>query len=343
MDKTLEALTRAYQEVKEGKFIIPEEIPANERTAFHGAAAAAAKAGKSHFTFGGKKHPVTMKKDTAKAIADKTECPQCEGKGCDHCDGKGFHENVEMQKDDVVLKPKKKLKGKDDPTTVKGETATMNPKKESDKATTENIRSADKKPEVYVAPDGKKHTRMVPVDKNIVKKESVDMSIREKLLSVLENRGEHTKGATAPETMDDQYKGAGAKKMKDDNKDTGEYQGLEKQSHDDASKAGRITKAAAPNPTDKNATGDKNVVNPVKDTTKVGKGSPEVKESFSQTVKSIADAYQSMYEMDEGACVREMKKLYASNCAKNEMYNKVQEKYGCSKEKFESLYAQYCK
>ena len=52
------------------KYHIPEDIPANERTAFHGAAAAAAKAGKKNFNFGGKTHPVTMKKDTAKAIAD---------------------------------------------------------------------------------------------------------------------------------------------------------------------------------------------------------------------------------------------------------------------------------
>ena len=50
------------------KYHIPEDIPANERTAFHGAAAAAAKAGKKNFNFGGKTHPVTMKKDTAKAI-----------------------------------------------------------------------------------------------------------------------------------------------------------------------------------------------------------------------------------------------------------------------------------
>ena len=51
-------------------FEIPEDIPANERTAFHGAAAGAHKAGKTHFTFQGKKYPVTMKKDTAQAIAD---------------------------------------------------------------------------------------------------------------------------------------------------------------------------------------------------------------------------------------------------------------------------------
>jgi hypothetical protein len=58
------------QTVQESKFLIPEEIPAQERTAFHGAAAAAHKAGKSHFNFAGKKHPVTMKKDTANAISD---------------------------------------------------------------------------------------------------------------------------------------------------------------------------------------------------------------------------------------------------------------------------------
>lgn len=48
-------------------------------------------------------------------------------------------------------------------------------------------------------------------------------------------------------------------------------------------------------------------------------------------------------ELDEKACVREMKKLHASACSKNEMYKRCNEKYGCTKEKFESLYASYCK
>ena len=55
------------------KYHIPEDIPANERTAFHGAAAAAAKQNKKSFSFGGKTHPVTMKKDTATKIADQKE------------------------------------------------------------------------------------------------------------------------------------------------------------------------------------------------------------------------------------------------------------------------------
>lgn len=27
---------------------------------------------------------------------EKTECPQCEGKGCDHCEGKGYHTAEEL-------------------------------------------------------------------------------------------------------------------------------------------------------------------------------------------------------------------------------------------------------
>ena len=48
-------------------------------------------------------------------------------------------------------------------------------------------------------------------------------------------------------------------------------------------------------------------------------------------------------DMDEAGCVGEMKKLHAAACPKNEMYKKCNEKYGCSKAKFEALYAQYCK
>jgi len=120
MELNFKTLASAYLSVLEGyDFIIPEDVPANERTAFHGAAAAAHKAGKSHFDFGGKKYPVTMKKDAAKAINSDTQkeakedepeastevdgndekeagmkkvpCPKCEGKGCAHCDDKGYH------------------------------------------------------------------------------------------------------------------------------------------------------------------------------------------------------------------------------------------------------------
>ena len=271
MKKTIEALARAYQEVKEGRFVIPEEVPANERTAFHGAAAAAYKDGKTHFNFGGKKYPVTMKKDTATAIAD---------------DVKEDVENEMMHNDKVILKSKKKKKGEDDPDGENSETAVMNPKNE-------NVRTADKKPEMYIGRDGKKHVRMVPVDREVIKtkRESTDMSIREKLLSVLESdRAAHYKGATKPEEYDEKSKSSkGAMDMLNTPKEVGADI---KKATDDNAKAEKKAKVSPKNSTDKDVKGDMKIINPVVDITqKAG-----MKESFSKTVKSIATAYQSMYE-----------------------------------------------
>ena len=115
----IERMARAWQEVTENRFVIPEEIPANERTAFHGAAAAAAKAGKKSFSFAGKTHPVTMKKDTATKIADQKE-------------------NMDDDKEERMHSTDKT---KNAPVKKKaGDTATMNPKVEADKkATTESV------------------------------------------------------------------------------------------------------------------------------------------------------------------------------------------------------------
>jgi hypothetical protein len=99
MEKKTEAVSES--------FLIPEDIPQQERTAFHGAAAAAHKAGKTSFNFGGKKHPVTMKKDAANAIADQKE---------------GIVDKAKMKKDkaeakggdkegDVEMNPKMKKEG----------------------------------------------------------------------------------------------------------------------------------------------------------------------------------------------------------------------------------------
>ena len=144
---------------------------------------------------------------------------------------------------------KKAISKKKDPQGENGDTATMNPKKES--------------------------------------------TIRSKLLSIFESdRAKHYKGAAEAETMDDKYKGAGAKKMAKDHK--GPTVDIEKQSHDDASKAGRAvkSKAKARNGSDAINSGDQNIVNPVKDTTKAGKGESTVKEDIKKTI----DAYMSMYE-----------------------------------------------
>lgn len=120
------------QTVQENKFLIPEEIPAQERTAFHGAAAGAHKAGKSHFSFAGKKYPVTMKKDTANAIADQKE---------------GYYKDMEIKRQDKEMdaKPVPAKKKKDAKGGGKEGDIEMNPKMDSEKKTEQKeskIRSA---------------------------------------------------------------------------------------------------------------------------------------------------------------------------------------------------------
>ena len=61
---------------------VPESILDDDVSHFMGAAAAAKKAGKSHFDFGGKKYKVTMKHDTAKKVDESAECPTCEDGEC---------------------------------------------------------------------------------------------------------------------------------------------------------------------------------------------------------------------------------------------------------------------
>lgn len=117
------------------------------------------------------------------------------------------------------------------------------------------------------------------------KKES---TFRDKLMSVLENdRAKHYKGATEPQDKDLGMSPT-AKKMKDDQMASKTVDDTEEKGHDDASKAGRATKTAPKNRTDKNAPGDKSVVKPVQDVTKQG--------GFKEMVNAIAKAHQSMYE-----------------------------------------------
>jgi len=94
--------------------------------------------------------------------------------------------------------------------------------------------------------------------------EQKESTIREKLLAVLENK--QTKGATKPETMDDQLKGKGAKDMVNQPK---EVDDTEEKGHDDASKAGKVTKPAkGRNGGDQVRSGDQNIVNKVVDALK---------------------------------------------------------------------------
>ena len=286
-------------------YVIPEEIPANERTAFHGAAAAASKAGKKSFKFNGKTHPVTMKKDTAKAITSQNETS---------------HDDSEMDPEDKKEKLKKK-NGK----SMKGDTAEMNPKmgdenkkgaameqkefKEDvklDEVSTHTMKGLEPKfstgvflPKSTVAralgpgnkvrknfqqfhvfdnkKDAEKKAKQIGGRVIIGRGEDKgkyasvkEFTIRDKLMMVLEgDRAKHYKGATEPETMDDKLKGAGAKKMKSDYEGNAADPDLVSKGHDDASKAGKVTKPAKKRATDKDQ-GDKKFINEPEDITKKG-------------------------------------------------------------------------
>ena len=83
---------------------------------------------------------------------------------------------------------------------------------------------------------------------------------------IMEKRDMHTKGATEPEAIDSKDS-PGGKKMKADVMQGAKMDDTEEKGHDDASKAGRITKTA-PGRNGDNKAGDKTVVNPPEDITK---------------------------------------------------------------------------
>lgn len=245
--------------IQEAKFVIPEEIPANERTAFHGAAAAAAKAGKKSFDFGGKSHPVTMAKDTAHKIADDTQKEMSSKekmkKGLyNDTQKEGMYKDMDTEKsepnprtDDKVKADAKKRKGTKDEITV-------NPKMEKETGS------------------------------SMEQKES---TIREKLVNVLsEKRDDHYKSATKPETMDDKLKGKGAKDMVDQ---PTEIDDTEKKGHDDSVKAGRAGPAQA-----KPRSGGDNVK---KGDTKIVPGGTPTK-NLTKTMEAYASMYEKIDHHD---------------------------------------------
>jgi len=79
---------------------------------------------------------------------------------------------------------------------------------------------------------------------------------------ILEKRDMHMKGATKPEEMMDN-ESQKSKEFADMHKAGAKMDDTEEKGHQDASKAGRATQAAAARPGD-NKSGDKNIINPVK-------------------------------------------------------------------------------
>ncbi len=161
------------------KYHIPEDIPANERTAFHGAAADAAKKGKKSFNFGGKTHPVTMKKDLANKIADQKEADD-------------YHYSTGER---VKKKEKKESVGK-----TAGDKSYFHLQKAKELAKKDG-HDYDKLPQYSRTDNKHKDHYHDMAKKESVKKEST-MTFREKLMSLFEgDRAAHYKGATEPEPM----------------------------------------------------------------------------------------------------------------------------------------------
>ena len=166
------------------KYHIPEDIPANERTAFHGAAADAAKKGKKNFGFGGKTHPVTMKKDTANKIADQKEADD-------------YHYSTGER---VKKKEKKESVGK-----TAGDKSYFHLQRAKELAKKDG-HDYDKLPQYDRTHDKHKDHYHDMAKKESVKKEST-MTFREKLMSLYEgDRAAHYKGATKPEEYDEKQK-----------------------------------------------------------------------------------------------------------------------------------------
>jgi len=140
--------------------------------------------------------------------------------------------------------------------------------------------SADKKPEKYHDQDGKERTRMVPTKKKKKDKDEgdIDMNpklekgsntateqkesrIRTALKGILEKKENHSPNKDKAEKPEDALKGQGAKDMMNQPK---EIDDTEEKGHDDASKAGRVTKPAKQrNGGDQVRSGDQKVVNPI--------------------------------------------------------------------------------
>jgi len=267
----------AYAQVNESKFLIPEEIPTQERTAFMGAAAAAHKAGQSHFNFGGKKHKVTMQPSTAKAIADQKESVDLDKTNADKAvahdcathvkheswgygeciagehtiietsEGQGYVSHYDVMFEHGV---EQNVDVKD--LTVLQEMSHSHSKKKKEDVDIEMNPKKDKK--------GDKNTDTV-AQPAAESRWPIYARIQEKYA----DRAKHYAKSAPPEGWDEKEKNnKGAmdmrKDMKADSPDESPYK--EKDGHDDASKAGRVGPKAKGRPND-NKQGDKKVINPV--------------------------------------------------------------------------------
>ena len=120
--------------------------------------------------------------------------------------------------------------------------------------------------------------------------EQKESRIRQALKSVLEAEN-HSPNKDKAEKPEDALKGAGAKRMAADMK--GPTVDIEKQSHDDAAKAGRAGPGRKMRTND-NKAGDSKIINQPVDATKSAKGDAMVKSESYDNLSGLKSAYESM-------------------------------------------------
>ena len=192
---------------------------------------------------------LNKKKKTDEA---KTECPKCDGKGCDHCDNKGYH-TEEAPADPVKKAPARKGdKANADPA----------PKKVAEEAELEEAKMGDsgwKKSEVHKDAQGNviktknvaKHlAKKGAAQASSLKKEEADWladlaAKLDEIEELSEKKDKHTKGATEPEGLLDK-ESPKSKEFVDQHKVDNTYTDFEEKGHDDVSKAGRAVKSQSP-------------------------------------------------------------------------------------------------
>lgn len=252
-------------------YVIPEDVPVDERDMFMAKAAAAHKAGQSHFTMNGKKHPVTMKKDTAKAVNSSTNEDTHKSADkkpemyVDPNDGKKKvrmvpHDKAKKDKDEDEMDENKKMAlqkalQKSAAPSAKGKAAVTLPKPPF---------KVPAKEEVEESTDANQELEM---HTEYVKPNSVS-KIKDAMIQMWQeanDRAMHMKGATKPEEMKDKSKSSkGAMDMMKTADDANTVDELPK-AFDDVSKAGQAGPKGKARPND-NMKGDKSIVNPVKKT-----------------------------------------------------------------------------
>jgi hypothetical protein len=250
-------------------FVIPEDVPMDERDMFMAKAAAAHKAGKSHFSMpGGKKHPVTMQKDTAKAVNSDTQKEDVKEGDAQSADRK-----PQMYIDPTSGKKKVRMVPTDDKIVDKNanegveenKAASLAKKLAKASASSEKGKAAVTLPKAPF-PIPKKESAEANQELEMVTEYSKPNSVsrmREAMMQMYQeaaDRADHYKGASKPDGMKDNLKGKGAKDMADQ---PTEVDDTEEKGHDDVSKAGRAGPTAKARSND-NMKGDKAVVNPVK-------------------------------------------------------------------------------